>query len=123
MRRKSTYTERIYVAGGELDREGKTVQLAAQIDHDRHIAVAQFVAVEPCRGALDEKFDRRKTKSLGGRERGGRGRNLQWRQAVPAFALNAQWLAAGRQDAPRPCAAQHTPTHASPPPPHLSPIS
>src|SRR5258708_40219243 len=108
MRRKSTYTERIYVAGGELDREGKTVQLAAQIDHDRHIAVAQFVAVEPCRGALDEKFDRRKTKSLGGRERGGRGRNLQWRQAEPALALNPQWLAARRHDAHRPCAPQDT---------------
>src|SRR5258708_8740132 len=106
MRRKSTYTERIYVAGSELDREGKTVQLAAQIDHDRHIAVAQFVTVEPCRGALGEKFDRRKTKSLGGRERGGRGRNLQWRQAAPAFAPNAQWLPAGRHESPHPGRAQ-----------------
>jgi hypothetical protein len=65
-RRKSADTECIYVASGELNRQRKTVQLAAQIGDDRHIAVAQLEIVQSCRGTPDEQFDRRKTQRLGG---------------------------------------------------------
>src|SRR5258708_25914278 len=77
--RKFTDTECVYLAGRKLDRQRKTVQLAAQIDDDRYIAVVQLELVQSCRGALDEQVHRRKTKRLGRSERCGRERHLQSR--------------------------------------------
>jgi hypothetical protein len=90
-------TDRIDVAGGQLDGEGDAVQASAQLGDKGGVLVAQHIPAEAGGGAVDEQLhrrrrhgDRRAQRSLDGQR--------QRRQTLHPFAARAQKFATGGED-------------------------
>nr|BFE95926.1 hypothetical protein GCM10020185_64620 [Pseudomonas brassicacearum subsp. brassicacearum] len=92
--------------GSQLDGQGNAVQPLADVDHQRHLAVAQFEVVTAGHRPFGKQLQRRVFQ--GGVALDGHfpGRERQGVQALHVFAFGAQAFAAGGQDVQVGCAAQ-----------------
>ena len=88
----------IDAGGSELDGQRYPVKLAADVDDHRHIDIPQPEVAENVRCALDEQLNGREFECLGSTETARYERDFQRLQMMKALALDAERLAAGRQD-------------------------